>query len=81
MTTAILSAVECAKSGMASGVLNTVRQVGGAIGIALFGAAAAGGPVALASGLRDALWASALVTVLAGALCLRALSATPPARR
>jgi DHA2 family methylenomycin A resistance protein-like MFS transporter len=73
MTATILSAVERGKSGMASGVLNTVRQVGGAIGIALFGAAASGAPAALAAGLRDALWAAALVTVSAAALCLGAL--------
>jgi DHA2 family methylenomycin A resistance protein-like MFS transporter len=75
MTSAILSAVERAKSGMASGVLNTVRQVGGAVGIALFGAAASGGNAALASGLREALSAAALVTALAAALCLWALRA------
>jgi MFS transporter, DHA2 family, methylenomycin A resistance protein len=38
MTTAILSSVERAKSGTASAVLNAARQVGGAIGVATFGA-------------------------------------------
>ncbi|GHO71664.1 MFS transporter [Ktedonobacter sp. SOSP1-52] len=37
MTTALLSAVPRSRSGIASGVLNTVRQAGGAIGVALFG--------------------------------------------
>jgi DHA2 family methylenomycin A resistance protein-like MFS transporter len=37
MTTALLSCVPRAQAGIASGVLNTVRQSGGAIGVALFG--------------------------------------------
>jgi DHA2 family methylenomycin A resistance protein-like MFS transporter len=37
MTMAVLSAVPRARSGVASGVLNTVRQAGGAIGVALSG--------------------------------------------
>lgn len=37
MTTALLSTVPRPRSGIASGVLNTVRQAGGAIGVALFG--------------------------------------------
>jgi DHA2 family methylenomycin A resistance protein-like MFS transporter len=37
MTTALLSSVPRTRSGIASGVLNTVRQAGGAIGVALFG--------------------------------------------
>jgi DHA2 family methylenomycin A resistance protein-like MFS transporter len=77
MTATILSAVERTKSGMASGVLNTVRQVGGATGIALFGAAASGGATALTSGLRAALWAAALFTALAGVICLWTLREKP----
>jgi MFS transporter, DHA2 family, methylenomycin A resistance protein len=38
MTTAILSSVDRARSGTASAVLNAARQVGGAIGVAAFGA-------------------------------------------
>jgi DHA2 family methylenomycin A resistance protein-like MFS transporter len=37
MTTALLSSVPRQRAGVASGVLNTVRQAGGAIGVALFG--------------------------------------------
>ena len=36
MTTALLGAVRQGEAGLASGVLNTVRQAGGAIGVALF---------------------------------------------
>jgi DHA2 family methylenomycin A resistance protein-like MFS transporter len=38
MTTAILASVDRASSGTASAVLNAARQVGGAIGVAAFGA-------------------------------------------
>lgn len=37
MTTTLLSCVPRPRAGVASGVLNTVRQAGGAIGVALFG--------------------------------------------
>jgi len=47
MTTGILSSVDKALSGTASAVLNTIRQTGGAIGVAAFGALAAGGPAAI----------------------------------
>ena len=45
MTTALLSSVPRSRSGIASGVLNTVRQAGGAIGVALFGSLLAQGAV------------------------------------
>jgi len=38
MTTSILSAVERSQAGTASAILNTARQVGGAMGVAIFGA-------------------------------------------
>jgi DHA2 family methylenomycin A resistance protein-like MFS transporter len=38
MTSALLSSVPRSRSGIASGVLNTVRQAGGGMGVALFGA-------------------------------------------
>jgi DHA2 family methylenomycin A resistance protein-like MFS transporter len=37
MTTALLATVEKERSGIASGVLNTVRQAGGALGVAVLG--------------------------------------------
>ena len=42
MTTSLLSTVPRSRAGVASGVLNAVRQSGGAIGVALFGALMAG---------------------------------------
>ncbi|MBV8482741.1 MAG: MFS transporter, partial [Verrucomicrobia bacterium] len=38
MTTALLTTVPPARSGIASGVLNSVRQSGGALGVAVYGA-------------------------------------------
>ena len=38
MTTALLATVPRSHSGIASGILNTVRQTGGAVGVALYGA-------------------------------------------
>jgi DHA2 family methylenomycin A resistance protein-like MFS transporter len=47
MITGILGSVDRSLSGTASAILNTVRQTGGAIGVAAFGALAAGGTVSL----------------------------------
>ncbi|AFQ51304.1 MFS transporter [Burkholderia cepacia] len=43
MTTAVLASVEHDRAGIASAVLNTARQAGGAMGVAAFGALAGGG--------------------------------------
>ncbi len=43
MTTAVLASVEHERAGIASAVLNTARQAGGAMGVAAFGALAGGG--------------------------------------
>jgi len=47
MTTGILSSVDKQLSGTASAALNTVRQAAGATGVAILGAAAAGGGMAI----------------------------------
>ncbi|MGW8392961.1 MFS transporter [Pseudoduganella sp. HUAS MS19] len=52
MTTSILAAVERSQAGTASAVLNTARQAGGAMGVAIFGA------------LQDIEFALAVSTVL-----------------
>lgn len=61
MTSALLATVPRSRSGAASGVLNTVRQAGGAIGVAVFGALLAGHGVA---GVRFALLGSAVLLVV-----------------
>jgi MFS transporter, DHA2 family, methylenomycin A resistance protein len=64
MTSALLASVPKERSGVASGVLNTVRQAGGGIGVALFGALMAGHSV---GGVRLALLLSAALFICAAA--------------
>lgn len=58
MTTALLSTVPRSRSGVASGVLNTVRQAAGGVGVALFGALMAGRGV---PGIQTAMLFSAVL--------------------
>jgi sugar phosphate permease len=62
MTASLLGTVPKARSGAASGVLNTVRQSAGAVGVALYGAflATAGVP-----GIRTAFALSSVLLLLA----------------
>jgi DHA2 family methylenomycin A resistance protein-like MFS transporter len=66
MTTAVLASLEKSWGGTASGVLNTARQVGGAIGVALFGAFLGSGQREIGSGLRASTLVAALL-LMAGA--------------
>jgi predicted MFS family arabinose efflux permease len=82
---AALAGVQPAEAGLASGLINTSQQIGGALGIAALSAiatsrttdAAEGGaqlPVALVDGFRGALWAAVavgIVGVLAAATLVR----------
>jgi DHA2 family methylenomycin A resistance protein-like MFS transporter len=71
MTTALLAAVERERSGIASGVLNAVRQAAGALGVAILGAMAVRG----IAGVRIGLVVSATliaVALLVGVFGLRA---------
>ncbi len=68
MTTALLSSVDRARSGTASGVLNAARQAGGAMGVAVFGALAGGGAERIVPGLRASSLVSALLLLGAAAL-------------
>ena len=73
MTSALLSTVPGSRSGVAAGVLNTVRQAGGGIGVALFGALMA---VRGVPGIQTAFVASAVL--LAGGALIAATGITPP---
>ena len=65
MTTAILSSADRTESGTVSAALNAARQVGGALGVAAFGALVSGAtPEQVTSGLSAAgLIAASLLTV------------------
>jgi EmrB/QacA subfamily drug resistance transporter len=78
MSAAVMGSVPVAKAGVASGVLNTSRQIGGALGIALMGAilisrqssslsAGASPPEAFVDGFQTALLVAASIA-FAGAL-------------
>ena len=71
MTTAILSSVDRAKSGTASAVLNAARQVGGAIGVAAFGALVSGITAEqITSGLNIAALSAAALLIVATLVAL-----------
>lgn len=72
MTTALLASVPRSRSGVASGVLNTVRQAGGAVGVALFGSffASAGAP-----GMRQSFVLAVALLGAASLLALRGINA------
>jgi MFS transporter, DHA2 family, methylenomycin A resistance protein len=70
MTAALLASVNRAQSGIASGTLNTARQTGSVIGVALFGALIANG-TRLVSGMHLALAISVALAAIAGVLSIR----------
>lgn len=68
MTNVTLSAVDASRAGMASGVLNTARQVGGLLGVAVCGSLVRGGPPGtFLSGMQLAL-VMAVAALVVGAL-------------
>lgn len=69
MTNGILSSVDKSLSGTASAALNTVRQTAGAIGVAVFGAMAAGNDLAV----LGAVIKSSIISVAAAILILWAI--------
>lgn len=64
MTTGILSSVNKSLSGTASAALNTVRQAAGAIGVAIFGAIAAGGSLAILHTITVSVTAAIVSTLV-----------------
>jgi len=71
-TAALMTAVEPERAGVAAGVLNSARQTGAALGVALFGGViAASHPFQL--GLQIVLWASAGLALAAALAWQRAL--------
>ena len=78
MTTTVLSAVDKSRSALAAAILNTARQAAGAIGVAVFGALAHGGPERIGPGLRITCVVSMAALALA-ALAATRLRGVPPA--
>ena len=66
MTALLLSGAERSRSGVASGALTAFRQAGSLLGVAVFGALAAGGH--FYRGLHAALWVSVAVLAASGLL-------------
>ena len=92
MTAAALSSVPVDKAGVGSGMLNTFRQVGGALGIAVMGAIlASGSNAALAdgatkveafmNGLHHALYVAAVIAFAGAADRAPSRCGATPARR
>ncbi len=77
MTTAILASVEPKDTGVASAVLNTARQAGGAVGVALFGALATGAADRIVTGLHQSTLISAVAVAGAGLLAWRGVGGRP----
>ncbi|MCS0639601.1 MFS transporter [Streptomyces sp. LP05-1] len=86
MTTAATSSVGAEDAGLASALMNTARQMGGGLGLAVLSAVAATstGAAALTHGYARALLVAAALALLAGALALfmpRPAAAAAPAGR
>jgi len=67
MTTGTLATVQTNRSGIASAVLNTTRQAAGAVGVAVFGTMAGGGPDNIIKAITEiAIIAAVFMLVYAG---------------
>jgi DHA2 family methylenomycin A resistance protein-like MFS transporter len=80
MTTAILSSVPRERSGTASAVLNTARQAGGAIGVAIFGALLGHARDRIIPGLHVSALISCGLLFIAAALAWLGMSRKPTAK-
>jgi sugar phosphate permease len=76
-TVLLLGAVPAHQAGVASGVFNTSRQVGGALAVAVFGALLAQ-PAGLMAGMRTSLLIAAAVALATAAASTRLTSAKHP---
>jgi MFS transporter, DHA2 family, methylenomycin A resistance protein len=73
LTTEVLASAAGGPAGTASAVFNTARQVGGAMGVAAFGALARGTPQAIASGVAITGRICAVIMTCAAIIALVAL--------
>jgi EmrB/QacA subfamily drug resistance transporter len=92
LSAAVLAAVPVERGGVASGVLNTLREIGGSFGIALMGAlltaremhslaSGAGHADAYVSGFSAALWASAAAMLFGAVIAWLTISSRTSAVR
>jgi DHA2 family methylenomycin A resistance protein-like MFS transporter len=65
MINGVLASVDKSLSGTASAILTTSRQTAGAIGVAIFGAMAAGNSLAILGGVYKAAAISIIITIIA----------------
>jgi DHA2 family methylenomycin A resistance protein-like MFS transporter len=80
MTNTMLSAVDSSRAGIASGVLNSARQVGGMLGVAIFGYLVRDpAPHEFMRGMHASIGISVVVLLAGGAMCWRCLSPMRPA--
>src|SRR6185503_416581 len=88
VTAAAMSSVRPDKAGVGSAVLNSMRQVGGSLGIAIMGAIVANGvasslkagnpqPVAFVNGFHHALDTAAVIAVVGAAIAAATLRKVP----
>jgi DHA2 family methylenomycin A resistance protein-like MFS transporter len=68
LTTALMEAVSAARAGLAAGVLNAARQLGSAVGVAVFGSLLAGSFV---GGMHRAVLISAAAILVSAGLTFR----------
>jgi MFS transporter, DHA2 family, methylenomycin A resistance protein len=73
LTSTLLGSVEKSRSGIAAGVLNSTRQTGSVLGVALFGSLV-GQSGAFVAGLHVSLIISACLLLAAGAAIWRGAS-------
>lgn len=79
MTNASLSAVDASRAGIVSGVLNAARQIGGMLGVAVFGYLIRDtSPEAFMRGMRTSIGISVTLLLLASVVCWLVI---PSARR
>ena len=78
LTSTLLGSIEKSRSGIAAGVLNSTRQTGSVLGVALFGSLPVRGD-AFMTGAHQALMISACLLLIAAAAIW--LGASRPAQR
>jgi DHA2 family methylenomycin A resistance protein-like MFS transporter len=76
LTSTLLASVDEANAGVASGVLNSARQIGSVAGVALFGSLMVSGTAGFLSGTRLAIEISIIVLALTLAIVLLVLRAS-----